>query len=94
MVELELSLRVVAGVDEGDAEGAETAVLRVALLEIAQAPHELLAGDLGVVGEEVALGGLAGVVDEDVGVGGHAGYRADHVASTQMSISFVFAMVL
>ena len=35
LVQLELALVVVAGVDEGDAEGAEAAVLRVALLEVA-----------------------------------------------------------
>jgi len=55
-------------------------VLCVALLEVAEASYQLLAGDFGIVGLEVALGGLAGVVDEDVSVGGHAGDGADHVA--------------
>ena len=72
---------VIAGVDEGDAKGPQPAVLGVALLEVAQASDELLAGDLFVVGKEVSLGGLAGVVDEDVGIGGHAGNGADHVAT-------------
>lgn len=35
LVQLELALRVVAGVDEGHAEGTQTTVLRVALLQIA-----------------------------------------------------------
>ena len=55
-------------------------MLCVALLEVAEASYQLLAGDFGIVGLEVALGGLAGVVDEDVSVGGHAGDGADHVA--------------
>lgn len=80
MVELELALVVVSGVDEADTERSQTTVLGVALLEVAQTSHQLLAGDLLVVGQEVALCGLAGVVDEDVGVGGHACYCADHVA--------------
>ncbi len=54
-------------------------MLRVALLQVTQAAHELLAGDVFVVGEEVLLGGLASVVDEDVGVGGHACDGTDHV---------------
>ena len=62
-------------------------MLRVALFEIAEAPDELLAGDVVVVGEEEALGGLAGVVDEDVGVGRHAGDGADHVAITILVVS-------
>ena len=80
---------VPAGVDEGDAEGAQAAVLGVALFEVAEAADQLFAGDVGVVGEEVALGGLAGVVDEDVGVGCHAGYRANHVAVTQMLVPVI-----
>jgi hypothetical protein len=35
LVKLELSLRVVAGVDEGDAKGSETTVLSVSLLQVA-----------------------------------------------------------
>ena len=89
LVELELPLVVPAGIDERNTEGSETTVLRVALLQIAQAAHELLAGDVGVVGEEVALGGLAGVVDEDVGVGGHAGYGGDHFAGRSVSLAVV-----
>lgn len=38
-VELELALGVPAGVDEGNAKGTETAVLCVALLEIAETAH-------------------------------------------------------
>lgn len=78
-VELELALGVPAGVDERYSEGPETSVLGVALLEIAQAADELLAGYVLVVGQQVALGVLAGEVDEDVGIGRHAGYGADHV---------------
>jgi hypothetical protein len=85
LVELELPLVVPTSVDERDTEGSETTVLRVALLQIAQAAHELLAGNVGVVGEEVLLGGLAGVVDEDVGVGGHASDGGDHVAIESVS---------
>lgn len=55
-------------------------MLRVPLLEIAQAAHELLARNVGVVGQEVSLSGLTGVVDEDVGVGCETGDCADHVA--------------
>jgi hypothetical protein len=84
LVELELSLGVPSGVDEGHAKGPQTAVLRISLLEIAKLAHELLAGHVFVVGEEVALGGLTGVVDEDVGIGGHTRYSADHVATTEL----------
>lgn len=80
LVELELTLVVVSGVDERDTKGTETTVLSVTLLEIAQATDELLAGDLLVVGQEVVLGGGAGVVDENVGVGRHSSDGADHVA--------------
>jgi hypothetical protein len=45
-----------------------------------ETPHKLLARNVGVVGEEVLLGGLAGVVDEDVGVSGHTSHCGDHVA--------------
>lgn len=55
-------------------------MLRVALLEVAEATHELLARDVGAVREQVTLRRLARVVDEDVGVGDHAGDGADHVA--------------
>jgi hypothetical protein len=57
LVELELALVVVTGVDERDTEGTETTVLSVALLQIAQATDKLFARDLLVVGEEVVLGG-------------------------------------
>lgn len=80
LVELELALGVPAGVDEGDSERAQTTVLCVALLQVAQPPDQLLAGNVLVVGQEVALGGLAGIVDEDIGVGVHSCYSADHVA--------------
>ena len=70
---------VVASIYEGDAKGPEPAMLGVALFQVAQAPHELLTGDLFVVCQKVALSGLAGVVNEDVGIGGHAGDGADHV---------------
>ena len=80
LVELEVALVVPAGVEEGDAERTQATVLGVALLEVAEAAHELFAGDVGIVGEQVALRGLASVVDEDVGVGGHACDGADHVA--------------
>ena len=53
--------------------------MRIPLFQVAQAADELFAGDLFVVGEEVALGGLAGVVDEDVGVGSHTSDGADHI---------------
>ena len=76
---------VVAGVDERDAKRPQPAVLRVALLQVAQPAHQLLARNLVVVGEQVALRGLAGEVDEDVGVGGHAGDGADHVAARWVS---------
>jgi hypothetical protein len=82
LVQLKLSLWVPTGVDEGHAKRPEPTMLRVALFEIAKTAHELLAGDVFVVGEQVALGGLAGVIDEDVGVGCHACYGADHVAIT------------
>lgn len=78
-VQLELAARVPAGIDEGDAKGAKTAVLRVSLLQVAQSSNELLAGNVFVVGEKVSLGGLSGVVDENVGIGRHAGNGADHV---------------
>lgn len=64
-------------------------MLSVALFQIAQATDELLAGDIFIVGEEVALCSLAGVVYEDVGVGGHACYCADHVALKALAIRFL-----
>lgn len=73
VVELELVMRVPAGVEDGDAEGTETTVLGVSLFEIAEALGEKLDGDGFIVGEEVALGGLSGVVDQRVGIGGQAG---------------------
>jgi hypothetical protein len=85
LVELELALGVPARVDEGHSKRPETSVLRVSLLEIAQAAHKLLAGNIFVVGEEVALGGLAGVVDEDVGIGRHTSNGADHVADMALA---------
>ena len=57
LVELELALVVVTGVDERDTERTETTMLRVTLLQIAQAADELFTGDFLVVGEEVVLGG-------------------------------------
>lgn len=80
LVELEVAVGIPAGVDEGDAEGPQAAVLCVTLLEVTKAAHQLLAGDVSVVGEEVALRGLAGVVDKDVRVGRHASDGAEHVA--------------
>ena len=62
-------------------------MLRVALLQIAEAAHELLTGNVGVVGEEVLLGGLTGVVDKDVGVSGHTCYGGDHVATKVISLT-------
>ena len=76
-----MTLRIPACVNERNAEWSKTTVLCVALLEIAQTAHELLAGDVFVVGPEILLGGLAGVVDEDVGIGRHAGNGANHVAA-------------
>lgn len=67
------------GVDEAHTKRPQPTMLRVTLLQITQPTHELFAGDVLVVGQQVALGGLAGVVDEDVGVGGHARHGADHV---------------
>ena len=55
-------------------------MLRVTLLQIAQAADKLFARNLLVVGEEVVLSGGASVVDEDVGIGGHSGDGTDHVA--------------
>lgn len=79
LVELEVALVVPAGIDEGNTKGAQTTMLRVALLEIAQTAHELLAGNVGIVGEQVALRSLARVVDENVGISGHARDSGDHV---------------
>lgn len=79
-VELELPSGIPAGVDEGHTKGSQTTVLCVSLLEVAESADELLARNVFVICEEIALGGLAGVVDEDVGVGGHSCYGADHVA--------------
>lgn len=55
-------------------------MLCVALLQITKTAYQLLAGDILVVGKQIALGGLSGVVDEDVGIGGHTCDGADHVA--------------
>lgn len=70
VVQLELVMRVPAGVENRDAEGTETTILGVSLFEIAQALSEEFDGDGFVVGEEVALRGLSGVVDQRVGIGG------------------------
>ena len=48
---------VVTRKEEGDAEGAEAAVLRVGLLVIADSAHELLHGDGLLVLVQVALRG-------------------------------------
>ena len=88
LVQLELALGIPTSVDEGDTKRPETAVLRVALLEVAQAADELLAGDVFVVGQEVTLGGLTGVVDEDVGVGRHPCYGTDHIAGDLLVVGW------
>lgn len=87
VVQLKLALPVPAGVDDGHAEWPETTSLCVALLEIAEQAHELLAGNVFVVREEVALGVIAGDVDQDVGVGRHAGDGANHVAAGAEAVS-------
>lgn len=79
-VELELPSGIPTSVDEGDTEGSQTTVLCVSLLQVAESADELLARNVFVICEEIALGGLAGVVDEDVGVGCHSCYGANHVA--------------
>jgi len=81
VVELELSAGVPTRIDERYTERSETTVLGVALLEIAEPPHELFTGDVFVVREKVALGNLPCVCDEDVGIGCHSGDGADHVAA-------------
>jgi len=64
--------------DEED--GIRTSVLCVALLQIAQSAHQLLARDILVVGHQVVLRCLTSVVNQDVRIGGHSGDGADHVA--------------
>lgn len=81
-------MRIITSVDEGDAERPQTTVLSVSLFQIAKTADELLARDVFIVGEEIALGGLTGVVYEDVSIGGHACYGADHVAVT-LSVRWV-----
>jgi hypothetical protein len=94
VVQLEAVVRVVARIQERHAERAQactastahrgrgarrTAVLRVALLEVAHARDELLNGDVLRVREQVLLRGRARVVDERVGVRGEARDAADDV---------------
>jgi len=86
-IQLELTLRVPTGVDERDAKGPQTTVLCVALLQIAQPPHQLLTRNVFVVGQQVPLGNLPCEVDQDVGIGCHAGHSADHVAGESVSLS-------
>lgn len=80
LVQLELPVRVIPRIDERHTEWSKTTVLGVSLLQIAQAANELLAGDLFIVGQEVALSRLTGVVYEDVRICGHSGDRTYHVA--------------
>lgn len=60
-----------------------TTVLGVALLEVAQALHELLDGDVLVVGDQVALGSLPRVVDERVCVCREARDACDDVSARE-----------
>lgn len=76
-----------ARIDERNTKRTQASVLRVSLLEIAETAHELFARDVGVVSQEISLGGLSGVVDQDVGVGGHACYCADHVAEERSLVT-------
>ena len=86
MVQLELTMRVEASIDERNAERSKTTMLRISLLEITQTSYQLFTGYIFVVGEKVSLGGLAGVVDEDVGIGGHACDSTYHVTVTRISV--------
>lgn len=86
LVQLKLTLRVVASIDERDTERPKTTVLRITLLEITQTSYQLFTGYVFVVGKEISLGGLAGVVDKDVRIGSHACYSAYHVAATRTSV--------
>lgn len=74
--------RVVTRVQQAHTKRSQAAVLRVALLQVAQSLCELLDGDLFIVGEQVALGGGACIIDERVGVRGDARYAGDDVAKT------------
>lgn len=85
LVQLELAQVVPSGVDEGYTERAETTVLGITLLQVTQSAHKLLARNVFVVGEEVALGILTCVVDEDVGIGVHTSDGADHVTVIDIS---------
>jgi hypothetical protein len=78
-VELELTLGIPTGIDEGDAERPQTTMLGIALLQVTDPPHKLLAWNVFIVGQKVFLGCLAGVIDQNVGVGYHAGNGANHV---------------
>lgn len=79
LVQLELAEVIPPSVDERYTERTETTVLGIPLLQVTQPAHKLLAGNVFVVGEEVALGVLTSVVDQDVGIGVHASHCADHV---------------
>lgn len=51
LIELELTLWVVAGVDERDTKRSKTTMLRITLFHVAQSSHQLFARDVFVVGE-------------------------------------------
>lgn len=57
-----------AAVQEGDSKGALATKLGVALLEVTDHAHELLAGNGLLVREHVALRRDAAVVDQNVGI--------------------------
>lgn len=59
-------------IEKGDAKGPQAAVLRVAVLIVAQERNELLHGLLLAVGQAVALRSQARILNEDVGVRGEA----------------------
>lgn len=80
LVKLKLSLRIVASVDEGNTERTKPTVLRVALLDIAEASHKLFTWDILVVCPEIFLSLFAGGIDENICISCHASDRADHVA--------------
>lgn len=79
LVQLELAEVIPPSIDERYTERTETTVLGIPLLQITQSAHKLLAGNVFVVSEEVALGVLTSVIDQDVSIGVHASHCADHV---------------
>ena len=81
LVQLEAVVGIVAGEEEGNAEGAEAAILGVGLLVVADVLDELLDGDVLGVLVGVPASAKAGLVDEDVGVGGQAGHGAGGVVA-------------